>query len=159
MNLVTTIWTFFRGLVCFLFAALLAGGGSLTIWRFFQGSVPLSSALYSLVAFGLAVWLAWFAVYDSVFGRWMFAAVGDAFRFYFGCALMLGFATFVGYLCVHGFLTDQAPTFSRYSVWFSRSEHPGMFWASMIIHAALGSVLLFPTLLAMRYRYKRGGKV
>src|SRR3546814_2661002 len=74
MNLVATIWAFFRGLVCFLFAALLAGGGCLTIWRFSQGTVPLSNALYSLVALAVAVWVAWYAVYDSAFGRRMFAA-------------------------------------------------------------------------------------
>jgi len=159
MKLVATAWVFFRGLVCLLFAALLAGGACLTIWRFFQGSVPLSNALYSLVAVGLAVWLAWFAVYDSELGKRVFAAVGDVSRFYLGCALMLGLSVFVGYLCVHGFLTNQAPTFSRYSLWFSRSEHPEMFWVSIIFHALLGSALLFSTLLAMCYRYKHGGKV
>lgn len=159
MNLVATIWALFRGLVCFLFAALLAGGACLTIWRFFQGSVPLSNALYSLVALGLAAWVAWYAVYDSAFGRRMFAAVGESFRFYMACAVMLGLSFFAGYLCVHGFLTDQAPTFSRHSLWFSRSEHPDLFWASMVFHALLGSVLLVFTLLVMRYRYKHGGEV
>ena len=159
MTLVAKIWMLFRGLVCFLFAALLAGGACLTIWRFFQGSVPLSNVLYSLVAFGVAVWLVWFAVYGSAFGKRVFAAVGGAFRFYLGCALMLGLSAFAGYLCVHGFLTNQAPTFSRHSLWFSRSEHPEMFWVSMIFHALLGSTLLFSTSLAMRYRYKHGGEV
>ena len=105
------------------------------MWRFFQGSVPLSNAVYSLVALGLAAWVAWYAVYDSAFGRRMFAAVGESFRFYMACVVMLGLSFFAGYLCVHGFLTDQAPTFSRHNFWFSRSEHPDLFWASMIFHA------------------------
>ena len=159
MNLVAITWAFFRGLVCFLFAALLAGGACLTIWRFLQGIAPLSNALYSLGALGLAGWFAWFAVYDSAHGRWMFSAVGDACRFYLGCAVMLGLSVFIGYLCIHGFLTNQAPAFSRHNLWFSRSDHPEMFWVSMILHAVLGSALLFFTLLVMRYRYKRGGKV
>jgi len=159
MSLVASTWKYFRGLVCFLFAALLAGGACLTIWRFSQGGVPLSNALYSLGAIGLAVWLAWFGVYDSAYGKRLVAAAGDSFRFYLGCAIMLGLSVFVGYLCVYGFLTGQAPTFSRHSFWFNRSEHPELFWASMIFHALLGSVLLFSTLLAVRYRYKRGGNV
>jgi hypothetical protein len=159
MNLVATTSAIFRGLVCFLFAALLAGGACLTLWLFLQGSVPFSNALFSLVAFGLAVWFAWFAVYDSALGRWMFAAVGGAVRFYLGCAVMLGLSVLIGYLCVHGFLTNQAPAFSRHNLWFSRSDHPEMFWVSMILHALLGSALLFSTLLVMRYRYKHGGEV
>lgn len=159
MKLIATTWVFFRALVCFLFAALLAGGACLTVWRFLQGSAPLSNALYGLVTVGLAVWLAWYAVHDSALGKWVSAAVGAAFRFYFGCALMLGLSVFVGYLCVHGFLTNQAPAFGRYDLWFDRSEHPDMFWVSMIFHALLGAVLLVSTLLVMRYRYRHGGKV
>ena len=116
MKLLATTWVFFRALVCLLFAALLAGGACLTVWRFFQGSVPLSNALYGLVAAGLAAWLAWYAVYDSALGKRVFAAVGPAFRFYFGCALMLGVSVSDGYLCVYGFLTNQTPTFGRHSL-------------------------------------------
>jgi hypothetical protein len=89
----------------------------------------------------------------------MYAAVGSTFRFYLGCAVMLGLSAFAGYLCVHGYLTDQDPTFGWHMRWFSRSEYPEMFWASIVFHALLGLVLLFSTLLAMRYRFKRGGEV
>lgn len=161
MNLAATIWSFFRRLVCLSFAALLTGGACLTIWRYFQGSVPLSNALYGLVAFGLAVWAAWYAVYDSAFGKRMFAAVGEPFRFYMACAVMLVLSFFVGYLCVHGFLTDQAPSIGRYAqpFWFSRVAHPEQFWVSIIFHALLGAVLLFSTLFLMYYRHRQRGKV
>jgi hypothetical protein len=157
MNLIATTWRVFRRLVCLLFAVLLAGGACFTIWRFFQGNGALPNAIYSLAALGFAAWFAWFAVHDSALGRRMSAASDGAFPFYLGCAVMLGLSSFAGYLCVHGFLTDQAPTFSRYRFrWFSRAEHPGMFWVSIIFHASLGTVLLLSTLLVMHYRYKRG---
>jgi hypothetical protein len=161
MNLVATTWVLFRGLVCLSFAALLAGGGCFTIWRFFQGGAPLSNALYSLLALGLAVWVAWFAVHNSAYGRRMFAVAGDTFRFYMACALMLVLSFFMGYLCVYGFLTDQAPSIGRYArpFWISRIEHPGIFWVSIIFHTLLGVVLLFSTVMTMLYRYRQRGKV
>ena len=161
MNLHATIWAFFRAFVCFSFAALLAGGGCLTIWRFSQGTVPLSNALYSLVALALAVWVAWYAVYDSAFGKRMFAAVGEPFRFYMACAVMLVLSFFAAYLCVQGFLTDQAPSIGRYArpFWFSRVAHPEKFWVSIIFHALLAAVLLFSTSLLVCYRRRQRGKV
>lgn len=154
-----TTWRVFRGLVCLSFAMLLAGGAGFTVWHFSQGSAPLSNAMYSLAALVFAAWLAWFAVHDSALGRRVLAACGDAFRFYFGCTVMLGLSLFAGYLCVHGFLTSQAPTISRYSFrWFSRAEHPDMFWVSIIFHASLGAVLLLSTLMGVHYRYKRSGR-
>ena len=65
MKLIATIWLFFRRLVCFSFAAFLAGGACLTIWRFFQGNIPLSNALYSVIALGVAAWVAWLGIYGA----------------------------------------------------------------------------------------------
>ena len=158
-SLIATTWRVFRCLVCLSFAMLLAGGACLTIWHFSQGGVPLSNAIYSLAALGFAAWLVWFAVHGSALGRRASAACGGAFRFYLGCAVMLGLSVFAGYLCVHGFLTSQAPTISRYSFrWLSHAEHPDMFWVSIIFHGSLGAVLLLSTLLTMHYRYKRGSR-
>lgn len=158
MNVLTTTWTFFRALVCLLSAALLVGGACYTIWHVLQGGAPLADAFYSLVAVGFAVWFMWFALQDTTLGAWMFVAVGEAGRFYLGCAVTLALSVFLGYLCVHGLLTDQAPSFGRHVQWFSRAAHPVMFWVSMVVHALFGALLVLGVLLGLRYRYKRRGK-
>src|SRR3546814_20914044 len=91
----------------------------------------------------------------------MFAAVGEPFRFYMACAVMLVLSFFAAYLCVHGFLTDQAPSIGRYPrpFWFSRVAHPEKFWVSIIFHALLGAVLLFSPLLLVYYCHRPRGNV
>lgn len=81
----------------------------------------------------------------------------DTVRFYLACLVTFGLVSFLGYLCVHGFLTDQAPTMGRYArqLWFSRLEHPKVFWVSIVFHALLSLLLLFCGLAALYGRHLR----